>query len=216
MSLSSGLEGVSTHTSRVRRVTASGQDRPGVVGEVHVPGGHTHLAQDAFEEAVRAAVDVVADHDLVARDGQGRDRRRGGRPAGEGQPMPRPLQGGHGRLQPRPGGVAGARVLPPVAGPLHALLGVRARLVDRRGHGARLGVRFEARVHGQRVELPARIGAVPLQPAAGRGEVGLYRWIERAYRALGSVTAASYLPTRMACRPAAEERAHPCPDPRSP
>ena len=63
------------------------------------------------EQAVGAAVDVVAAQDVVPR-AQG-VQQGGGRPAAaaEGEAQLAPLQRGQGRLQRRPGGVAAARVV---------------------------------------------------------------------------------------------------------
>ena len=72
-----GFDGVSNQTSRVRSVSAS-QSASGPAREVDVAGVDAGAAADPLEVAERAAVDVVADDDLVAGPGQLGDRR--GRP----------------------------------------------------------------------------------------------------------------------------------------
>ena len=64
-----GFDGVSNQTSRVRSVSAS-QSTSGSAGEIDVPRRRPRSSTDPLEIAERAAIDVVADDDLVARRGE--------------------------------------------------------------------------------------------------------------------------------------------------
>ena len=89
----------------------------------------------ALEVAVGAAVDVVADEDLVARARELGDRRGRRRAAGERDPVPAALEVGDGSLEPLARGVLAPRVLVAAARPADAVLGERRGLVDRRRYG---------------------------------------------------------------------------------
>ncbi len=67
VTFSRGFDGVSSQTRRVRGVRTPRQGPLRVRGQVRVAGVHAAEPRDLFEEAERAAVDVVADHDLLAR-----------------------------------------------------------------------------------------------------------------------------------------------------
>ena len=108
--LSSGFDGVSNQTSRVRSVSAS-QSTSGPADEVHVARVDAGGPADALEIAVRAAVDVVADDDLVAGPGElgdGRGRRRARR---ERDPVRTALERRDRPLEPLAGRVLRAGVL---------------------------------------------------------------------------------------------------------
>ena len=101
-------------------------------GEVHVARVDALATVDAFEIAIRPAVDVVADDDLIARPGEfgdGRGRRRPGR---EGDPVCAALEGRDRPLEAFAGRVLRARVLVATARVADAILGVSRCLVDRR------------------------------------------------------------------------------------
>ena len=68
-------------------------------------------AQDGFEEAIRAAVHVVAAHHVVAGTERVEEGRRRGTSAGEGEAGGAALQGGEARLERRARRVAAARVV---------------------------------------------------------------------------------------------------------
>ena len=86
--LSSGFVGVSNQTSRVRSDSAS-QSTSGPAARSTYEVVDTGALADLLEVAVRAAVDVVPDDDLVARPRQLGDRRRGRRPRREREPVAR-------------------------------------------------------------------------------------------------------------------------------
>jgi hypothetical protein len=117
---------------------------------------------DTLEVAERAAVDVVAHHELVARARELGDRRGRGRAAREGDPVCASLEGRDGPLQALARRVLGPGVFVAAARPADAVLGVRRRLVDGRRHRPRQGIRLLAGVDGQRLDRPARVdgGAV--------------------------------------------------------
>ena len=87
---------------------------------------------DPLEIAVRAAVDVVADDDLLAARRELGDRRRRRGTARERDPVRAPLERGDGPLEPVAGRVGAPRVVVAAARPVDAVLGVRRGLVDRR------------------------------------------------------------------------------------
>ena len=131
--------------------------RPG--REVDVARVHAGPATDPLEVPERAAVDVVADDDLVARSCQLGDRRRDRRPRGERDPVRPALERSDRPLQAFARRVLRARVLVPAARLADAVLGVRAGLVDRRADRAGQLVGFGAGMDGQCVERGrSRIG----------------------------------------------------------
>ena len=82
--------------------------RPG--REVDVARFDTLRAVNAFEVAIRAAVDVVANDHLVAGGGQLRERGSRRRTRGECDPVAASFQRGHRPFEPLPGGVLRAGV----------------------------------------------------------------------------------------------------------
>ena len=146
--LSSGFVGVSNQTRRVRSVSASQSSS--------VPDARSTYARsprpgpvDPLEVAERAAVDVVADDDLLARTGELGDRRgrRGARR--EGDPVPPALERRDGPLEALAGRVLRPRVLVAAARPADPVLRVRRGLVDRRRR-PRPSARRARRRHGRR------------------------------------------------------------------
>ena len=121
-------------------------------GEIDVPGVHALAPVHPLEVAERAAVDVVADHDLVARPGQVGDRGGRRRPRGEGDPGRAALEPRDGPLQAFAGRVLRAGVLVPAPRPRDAVLGEGGGLVDRRRDRAGQLVGLGAGMDGQRVE----------------------------------------------------------------
>ena len=140
---SSGLLGVSIQTIRVRGVRAAVEGRQRVGAEVGVAGVDAGRAEHPLEEPVGAAVDVVADDDLFARQHQRGDGRGSRSPAGVGKPVCPTFKDRSRPLQPGTRGVAGAGISPAVVGPADAIvLGECAGLVDgwRHGTGERVGL----------------------------------------------------------------------------
>ncbi|MET3800160.1 hypothetical protein ABID70_000115 [Clavibacter michiganensis] len=126
-------------------------------GEVaHVDGldDDAPVAEHAREEAVGAAVHVVAQHDAVARAG---DRAQqgvlGGEPGGERERVLPPLERREQLLQPGARRVGAPRVLVAAAEPADAVLHEGAREVQRRDDGARGGIRVLAGVDRAGVEV---------------------------------------------------------------
>ena len=150
MTFSSGFVGVSNQTRRVASVSAS-QSTSGSRGEVHVPGvDPASRPVHPLEVAVRPAVDVVADDDLLARARQLRDGRRRRRPARERDPVrPRPRASATARSRRSARGVLGAAVLVAAARAARRRPGRTCCLVDRRRDGpgqlVRLGAGVDAR-----------------------------------------------------------------------
>src|SRR3989304_2079977 len=68
-------------------------ERLGLAGQVHIACVDAVSAPDLLEVAVRAAVDIVADHDLRAGWRQLGDGRRRGGPGRERDPLPAPPEG---------------------------------------------------------------------------------------------------------------------------
>ena len=95
-SFSSGLVGLSSQTSRVWSSIASAtlSTRVRVDKRETQPGALQH----AVEQAERAAVDVVAGDDVVARSSRCSTRVLGGHAAGEGQPEAAAVQRRPGTL----------------------------------------------------------------------------------------------------------------------
>jgi hypothetical protein len=108
---------------------------------------------DAGDEAVGPAVDVVAEHHVVAGTQHRPEEGVLGREAGgEGQPEPGALEGGEQGLQGVARRVAGAGVLVPAAQAADPVLDERGGLVDRRDDGTRRRVERLAGVDGAGVE----------------------------------------------------------------
>src|SRR6516165_2519018 len=105
----------------------------------------TPAGEYLVEEAERAAVGVVGDEHVVARAAQRADQAvLGGHPGRERERLRAVLQGGEAFFEGIPRRVRGARVLVAAAGAAHAVLLVGRRLIDRRGHGAGVWIRFLA------------------------------------------------------------------------
>ena len=133
VTLSSGFDGVSSQTRRVALGERPPTARPGP------PARSTYRASrragrpvDALEVAERAAVDVVADEDLLARRRELGDGRRRRRAAGERDAVAAALEVRHRALEALAGRVLAAGVLVAAAWPPDAVLGEGRRLVDRR------------------------------------------------------------------------------------
>ena len=95
---------------------------------------HAPVAEDAADEPVRAAVDVVADDDVVAGHQHGAQQRVfGGEARREREPARTALERGELRLERGARGVAAARVLVAAAQAADAVLHVRRGRVDRAG-----------------------------------------------------------------------------------
>ena len=121
-----GFDGVSNQTSRVRSVSAS-QSASWPARQVDVAGVDPGAAPDPLEVAVRAAVDVVTDDDLVARRrqlGDGRGRRR---PRRERDPVLPALERRDRPFEPLAGRVLRAGVLVAAARPRRRRPGRRSR-----------------------------------------------------------------------------------------
>ena len=71
-----------------------------VAGQVQVAGVDAPRSGDPLEVAVGAAVDIVTDHDLLARAGQLGDGRGRRRTAGEGEAEAGAFELGHGAFEP--------------------------------------------------------------------------------------------------------------------
>ena len=130
-------------------------------GQVQVARVDPGAAPDPLEVAERAAVDVVADEDLVARPGELGDRGGDGRPGGEGDPVGAALQRRDRPLEAFAGRVLRAGVLVAAARPADAVLGEGRGLVDRRGDRAGQLVGLGAGMDRERVEG----GRQPPRPA---------------------------------------------------
>ena len=128
-------------------------ERVGAGRQVRVMGVDAGWAVDALEVAERAAVDVVADDDLIAGDGELGDRRRRRRSARERDPVGAALERRDRPLEPFAGRVLGPGVLVAAPRAPDAVLGVGRRLVDRRRNGAGQLVGLGAGVNGEGVEL---------------------------------------------------------------
>ena len=121
------------------------------VGDAH---RHAPGDEDLRDQAIRSAVGVVSEEDLIARaqhPAQQRVFRREARR--ERQAEVGALDRGELPLQRRAGGVAGAPVVVAVAQVADAVLHERRREVDRGDHGAAGGIRLLTGVHGEAVEV---------------------------------------------------------------
>ena len=128
----------------------------GGVGEVHVVELDAVMRVDAAEQAVRAAVEVVA-HEHVVAGAQHLEQRGDGRhAAGERHGLDAALEQGDRVLKLQAGGVAAARVT--VAGGLApGRVGEGGRLVERVADGAGALVDALVAAHGHRVGVPAGV-----------------------------------------------------------
>ena len=148
-----GLDGVSTHTRRVLLSLPTAAADGVEVGHVHGGVADAPLPQHAADQAVGAAVGVVAEHDVVAGAGERADQRvLGGQARAEGVGVGAAFERRQLFLQRVTGGVGAAAVFVAVAQPADPVLGVRGGEVHGRHHGA--GARLEglAGVDGAGVE----------------------------------------------------------------
>ena len=193
MTLRCGLDGVSSQTRRVSLVELLVERRDRIGGEVVVARLDAHVAQHAFEEPERAAVDVVGAQDPLTGQRQGGDRLRRRRAAGERQSVAAALERGDRRLETRrasgcrcvriPSRRAAGRRPPGRTSPSGRSVARRRRSAHRapcrRGRpacrAASAGRRGQAREGGR----PRRVG-----------RAGLGRSCARGHRAENSATAA--------------------------
>ena len=129
-------------------------------GEIDVARLDPSASPNPLEVAERAAIHVIADHDLVAWRGELRKRRGHGGPGGEGDAVGPALECRDRPFEPFSRGVLRAGVLVPTTRPRDAVLRVCRGLVDRRRDRAGQLVGLGARVDGQRVERGNPVGLV--------------------------------------------------------
>ncbi len=123
------------------------------VRRVHVVEGDAEVREDLREEAVRAAVRVAADEDVVPRLHEGQhERRLGGHAGGERVGDGAALERGELLFQREARRVLRPRVLVAVAWLAERFLDVRRGLEDGDGHRARDGLRLLSRVDARRRE----------------------------------------------------------------
>ena len=132
------------------------------VGQVDGGPGDPERSPHLGDQAERAAVGVVAEHDPLAGTDEPQHVVLGGQPAGERQPVTGGLQRGDARLQRGARRVARAGVLE-AAVVADAVLGERGRQRDRRHDRARHRVRRLTGVHGTGVEPERRGGLLIAQ-----------------------------------------------------
>ena len=143
-----------------------------------VGGIHAGVAQDAFEQPERAAVDVVRAQDPLTGECQGGNCLSRSGAAGEGEAVACALERRDGCLEARACRIAGARVFPAAPWPADRLLGVSRCLVNRRRDRAGQFVGRHAGMDGQRLRSPGRVYVVgrvkfvALGGAVGRGLIG--------------------------------------------
>ena len=123
---------------------------------------------DPVDQPVRAAVDVVAEHDVVAGlQHRAQQRVLGREPRGERERALAALERGELRLERGAGRVAGAAVLVAAAQPADAVLHERRGLVDRRDDRAGRRVELLAGVDGARGEAVAAVVIVCFSSVVG-------------------------------------------------
>jgi hypothetical protein len=137
----------------------------------------TPAPEDAVDESVRSAVDIVAQHHMVAWFEHGAQQRVfRGEARREREPVLRALERGQQGLERRPGGVAAARVLVTAAETADAVLHEGRRLVDRRDDGAGRRIELLSGVHGGGLELLLLLGHDYSQ-LGGAAEYSVRPWI---------------------------------------
>ena len=109
------------------------------------------VGEDLVEHAVRPAVHVAGEHDLVARREEREHRGDGGHPRGEGEAARTALELGDEPLEGSSRGVARARVLP-LGTAAHPMLPEGRRLVDGQVHRPGDGVGSAARMDEPRCD----------------------------------------------------------------
>ncbi len=128
----------------------------GGVGQVHVVELDAVVRVDAAEQAIRAAVEVIAHEHVVARAQRLEQRGDGRHAAGERHGLDAALEQGDGVLKLQARGVAAARVT--VAGGLApGRVGEGGRLVERVADGTGALVDALVAAHGHRVGVPAGV-----------------------------------------------------------
>ena len=176
MTLRCGFDGVSSQTSRVVASSPSRRTPAGSAGEVPPAGRDPAWPRDPLEVAPGAAVDVVAGEDRLAGSDELGDRGRRSRPAREGDPVTAALQQHDRPLEAFAGRVLAPGVLVAAGRPADALLGVGARLVDRRRDRAGQLVGLLAGVNRQGLEARLVHRGIIGHPA-GRRRRSTGRWV---------------------------------------
>src|SRR5690606_37121876 len=150
------------------RLRADGGGHCSRVGHVHVAELQPVAPEYLLEQAVCAAIHIIADDHMVARPVQAQQRVGRGQAGGERQPVRAALQRGDVRLQRGACRVVGARVVGALVlagGGLH----VSGCLVDGRHDRAGGGVGLLPGMYGKRVEVIGWLGLHAIFPLATGG-----------------------------------------------